>query len=132
MPSFSLKSKSRLETCHPDLQSLFNEVIKHIDCSILEGHRSKERQNQFYAEGKSKIKWPNGKHNTNPSLAIDVVPYPIDWTDRDRFHFFAGLVKGIASQMKITIRWGGDWDNDADFKDNNFDDFPHFELLNKE
>ena len=69
-----------------------------------------------------------GLSNANPSRAVDVAPYPIDWSDRERFTYFAGFVKGIASQMGIDIIWGGDWDNDTDLKDNGFDDLVHFEL----
>ena len=79
MPRFGRKSKERLASCDPKLQKLFNEVIKHVDCSVLEGHRGKERQNKFYDEGKSKVRYPNGRHNANPSLAVDVTPYPVDW-----------------------------------------------------
>ena len=56
MPKFGSRSKSRLKTCDTRLQDLFNEVIKHVDCSVLEGHRGEERQNKFYDEGKSKPK----------------------------------------------------------------------------
>ena len=134
MPRFSGKSKERLGTCHPDLQKVFNEVIKHIDCTICEGHRREDRQNMLYAEGKSQVKFPDGRHNANPSNAVDVAPYDseirgIPWNDREVFHLFAGFVLGIAESMGIKIRWGGDWDKDWRVNDNKFDDFPHFELL---
>ena len=128
MPRFGKRSKERLATCEKDLQMLFNEVIRYVDCSILEGHRKKDRQNSLYEEGKTKVKYPRGRHNASPSRAVDVVPYPIDWEDRERMTLFAGFVLGIASQMGINIRWGGDWDKDFEVKDNKFDDFPHFEL----
>jgi len=64
-----------------------------------------------------------------PSLAVDVAPYPIDWNDRERFCYFAGYVKGIAKSLGTELRWGGDWDRDTQVKDNNFDDLPHFELV---
>ena len=128
MPRFGRTSKNRLATCHEDLQDLFNEVIKHVDCSILEGHRDKERQNKLYDEKKTKVRYPNGRHNASPSRAVDVVPYPIDWNDRERFHLFAGFVLGIAKSMEINIRWGGDWNQNFEVDDNQFDDFPHFEL----
>ena len=129
MPRFGRTSKNRLATCHEDLQDLFNEVIKHVDCCVLEGHRSGERQDKLYEEGKTKVKFPNGRHNANPSNAVDVVPYPIDWDDRERFHLFAGFVLGVAQSMEINIRWGGDWNKNFEVDDNQFDDFPHFELL---
>ena len=128
MPKFGKKSKERLGTCNEKLQEVFNEVIKHVDCSVLEGHRSGERQNKLYDEGKTKVRYPNGRHNANPSRAVDVVPYPIDWHDRERFHLFAGFVIGIAQSMGIKLRWGGDWNMNFEVDDNNFDDFPHFEL----
>jgi len=35
---------------------------------------------------------------------------------------------GVASQMGIKIRWGGDWDSDGSVCDNKFNDLVHFEL----
>ena len=131
MPSFGKSSKKRLATCHEDLQKVFNEVIKYVDCSVLEGHRSEERQNKLFEEGKTKVKYPKGRHNSSPSLAVDVTPYPVDWDDRERQTLFAGFVLGIARSMDIRLRWGGDWDMDFEVMDNRFDDFPHFELRSK-
>ena len=128
MPKFGKTSKNRLGTCEKDLINLFNEVIKHFDCSILEGHRGQEEQDKYFNEGKSKVKYPNGRHNANPSKAVDVVPYPVDWNDTERMYYFAGIVKGIAISMGIKIRWGGDWDGDTEVKDTKFKDLPHFEL----
>lgn len=129
MPNFSLASKTKLLTCHPELQRLFNEVIKHWDCQILEGHRGKEAQNKAFREGNSKLQWPKGKHNKLPSLAIDVAPYPIDWKDTQRFIYFAGFVKGIAATLGIKLRYGGDWDSDTQMTDENFRDLVHFEYI---
>ena len=128
MPYFGKSSKKRLSTCDSKLQEIFNEVIKHVDCSVLEGHRSKDRQNKLYEEEKTKVKYPDGRHNRQPSSAVDVTPYPVDWKDRERQTLFAGFVIGVASQMGINLRWGGDWDQDFQVVDNRFDDFPHFEL----
>ena len=128
MPRFGKTSNSRLETCDMRIQKLFNEVVKHFDCSILEGHRGKKAQNKAYKEGKSKVVYPDGKHNQIPSVAVDAVPYPIDWEDRERMTYFAGFVLGVALQMDLNIRWGGDWNMNTELKDNNFDDLPHFEI----
>ena len=128
MPRYSTRSKKRLATCDERLQKVFNEVIKHVDCSILEGHRSKERQNKLYDEKRTKVKYPNGRHNSSPSKAVDVTPYPVDWEDRERQTLFAGFVLGIARGMGYKLRWGGDWDQDFQVMDNRFDDFPHFEI----
>lgn len=140
MPKFSQQSKYQLSTCDIRLQDIFNEVILKYDCKILEGHRTKELQNKYYSEGKSKVQWPNGEHNKLPSKAVDVVPYPVDWGDNAkttsskwktlaRFYHFAGYVLRVADEKNIKLRWGGDWDSDKIFTDQSFDDLPHFELL---
>ncbi len=131
MAKFGKRSRERLATCDKRLQDVFNEVIKTVDCSVLEGHRGEERQNKLLKEGKTKVAYPKGRHNAFPSRAADVVPYPIDWKDRERFHLFAGFVIGVANRMGITLRWGGDWNMNFEVDDNKFDDFPHFEIKDK-
>ena len=133
MPRYSRISKERLSTCDQRLQDLFNEVIKHVDCSISEGHRSKERQNKLYDEKRSTLRYPRGRHNSNPSKAVDATPYPVDYEDRERQTLFAGFVIGIGRSMGHNIRWGGNWDmyeenGRWEVEDNNFDDMPHFEI----
>ena len=80
-------------------------------------------------EGKSQVRWPDGKHNTEPSLAVDVCPYPVVWDDRERQTLFAGYVLATAKAMGIDLRWGGDWDRDTEVRDNSFDDLVHFEIV---
>lgn len=128
MPSFSQTSKDRLATCDARLQRVFNEVIKHFDCTILEGHRNKEKQDAAFASGNSKLKWPNGNHNSMPSKAVDVAPFPVDWNDSKRFYYFAGFVMATAKAMGIKLRFGGDWDRDTQLKDNKFNDLVHWEI----
>ncbi len=134
MPRFSDNSQERLDSCHPDLQRLFKEVVRGFDCSVLCGHRSKAEQQKVFEQGLSQVQFPNSKHNITPSRAVDVPPYPIDWKDLPRFHLFAGYVLGIANQLyqrgeiDHRIRWGGDWDSDTLTSDERFRDLPHFEL----
>ena len=128
MAKFGPTSKKNLSEAHSALQRLFEEVVKHHDCSVIEGHRPQAEQEKAFHSGKSKVNWPDSKHNSTPSNAVDVVPYPIDWNDKERFYYFAGIVKGIASQMGIPIRWGGDWNSNNIFNDQSFHDLPHFEL----
>lgn len=127
MPKFSKTSLRKLETCDARLQRVFKEVVKHFDCTIIEGHRSEKRQLKLLRQGFTKLR--RGNHNSYPSKAVDVIPYPIDWHDRERMHYFAGQVIATAASMGIQLRWGGDWDQDTEIKDNRFDDLVHFELL---
>tara|TARA_Y100000593_G_scaffold95130_1_gene200424 strand:- start:3381 stop:3824 length:444 start_codon:yes stop_codon:yes gene_type:complete len=143
MPKFGRRSRENLETCHPDLQTLFNEVIKEIDCTVTCGHRNKEDQDKAVASGHSKAQFPHGKHNSNPSTAIDVYPYPIDFEDMDRYYYFAGFVMAKAQillevgEISHKIKWGGCWKGlnkgKIDFSYNRrkgiLDDKPHFELI---
>lgn len=132
MYKFSQKSKTNLATCHPLLQLVFNEVINHVDCTVLEGHRGEKEQNEAFNKGFSKVRFPNSKHNTYPSMAADVVPYPIDWKDTQRFILFIGIVLGISKMLLNGTNYelisGIDWDNDLNIKEHSFLDYPHFEL----
>ena len=128
MAKFGTLSEKHLRTCDPRLQILFRDVVQTYDCTILVGHRGQEDQDKAVREGNSKVSWPNGRHNSKPSMAVDVAPHPIDWKNAKRFYHFAGYVQGKASEMGITLRWGGDWDRDFDLDDQDFMDLVHFEV----
>lgn len=129
MPSFGTASRKRLDTCHPDLIQVCELVIPNYDFTVLEGFRSNARQENLYRAGKSTKRAGESKHNSNPSIAVDVVSYPIDWANMERFYLLAGFMFQAASQLGITLRWGFDWDGDWDHKDQKFMDGPHFELV---
>ena len=136
MPKFNDKSAKNLSTCSVRLRVLFERVIQGADCTVLQGHRGKKDQDDFFARGVSKVEWPNSKHNSTPSKAIDVAPWPIpkNWgadnvKELVKFYEFAGIVKYEARRMGIKIRWGGDWDGDGDYTDQKFDDLVHFEEI---
>lgn len=133
MPIFSSASEKQLATCHPDLQRLLREAIKIVDFVVVEGHRDKEAQNAAFAKGLSKLPWPRGNHNSLPSLAADIAPYPIDWSDQsralERFVFMQGIVWATAQRLGIPIRLGIDWNRNLDMRDEKgLHDYPHVEL----
>jgi len=128
VPKFGTRSAKNLAEADTRLQRLFNEVIIFYDCSVIEGYRTNKEQEKLFHSGKSKLRAGQSKHNQHPSKAVDVVPYPIDWNDMNRFYHFVGFVKATAIQLGIPIRCGADWDGDNDFTDQNFHDLPHFEL----
>ena len=66
MPEFSKLSKARLESCDPELQTLFNYVIKYFDCTVLCGRRGKKEKNKAFVGGFSMVQYPKSKHNKNP------------------------------------------------------------------
>ena len=130
MAKFSTTSKQRLSTCHTDLQRLFAEVIKYYNCKVIEGHRTEQRQQELFESGDNVTWTTKSKHLHDPSDAVDVAPYPIDWKDTVRFYHFGGFVLGIAQSMGLDIRWGGDWDGDTDLHDQKHMDLVHFERRN--
>lgn len=129
MPSFSKLSNQRKDTLDPRLVKVLDECIKYFDFTILVGHRNKADQDAAFEGGFSKVRYPNSKHNSFPSKAVDIAPYPINWNDTLGFVYLAGFMVGIAKTMGINLRWGGDWDSDRDQKDQTFFDRGHFEII---
>ena len=125
MRKFSEISLARLATCHLKLQTLFKCVLNEADCIIICGYRNERDQNEAFDKGHSRVKFPFGNHNTYPSRAVDVMPYPLDWDDHKRTEAFAKVVKQQAECLGIKIRWGGDWTG-------GFVDRPHWELDKEE
>jgi hypothetical protein len=135
MAKFSKRSLDRLTTCHPDIQKVMNEAIKHFDFAVLSGFRSPKEQLELYKQGREfkDGKWvkvgrvvtnvdgvnTKSKHNHSPSQAVDIAPYPIDWDDIERFEQMAVVVMYCAKKLGIKLIWGGDW---------SMKDYPHFEL----
>lgn len=125
---FGAKSLERLATCHADLQRLMHELIKELDVTILCGHRNEKEQRAAFIAGNSKLLYPNSKHNSSPSRAVDVAPYKkgvpggVDWKDLPAFEDMCKRIERLASELKIKIRLGRDF---------SFKDYPHIELSDK-
>jgi hypothetical protein len=139
MAAFGTASIQKLNTCDSRLIMLANEAILVQDHTVLVGHRGQEDQEKAFAEGKTKLHWPDGKHNALPSRAIDVAPVyyqagmQIDWNDVVAFGRIAGIYQACAYRHGIRLRFGLDWD--GDFRSvgrdpgENFLDAPHIELV---
>lgn len=127
---FSLKNRA---TLHVDLQRVIDEALKTTNMRCQCGHRGEDAQNAAVANGTSKLRWPNSKHNSQPSLAVDLLPWPFDfdkdWKDRSRFARMMGHVESAAKRLGIPIRLGLDFDGDERTDvDEEWKDFPHVEL----
>lgn len=141
MPSFSDTSLKHLETCDLRLQLICKEAIKFVDFTIIEGHRGEIAQNVAFANGNSKLPWPQGKHNADPSRAVDVAPIyyemgaRIDWKDVPAFARLAGFLEAIAYSKGIKVRLGmdfdGDWRTAGHDPNQKFLDAPHIELIDQ-
>lgn len=139
--SWGAKSKEQYNTAHRDLQLIADTVLAIHDCSFMQGHRDEKTQNTYFQNKTSSVKWPNSKHNSLPSMAMDLAPYIKGENpyDMERVLFFAGIVIAVADMLykqgKIThkLKWGGSWSTEANatfaFDRNGFYDGIHFELV---
>jgi len=115
------RSLQRLSGVHPDMVAVVSRAIEltEVDFAVIEGIRHISRQRELLKAGKSTTL--NSRHLTGH--AVDMVPYPVDWEDLERFELMAKAMKSAAKELDISIVWGGDWKS--------FYDAPHFELDRK-
>ena len=119
-------SLNRLKECHPDLQKLILRVDEIYPVHVICGYRGKEDQDKAFTEKKTKLQFPNSKHNKRPSLAVDVVPDPdrdpktLSWTDIKQWEIMCLAIEAAADELDINIRLGRDF---------SFKDYPHVELV---
>lgn len=144
--SYSQISSANLAECEPQLRRIFDFVIQHWDCTIIDGRRTVAEERQNVADGASQTM--NSKHLPDAaglSRAVDVLPYPFDYDSIERginaikkadphmqiaeVYAFIGYVRGVADMMGIPLRQGADWNSNHQFEDQSFDDLPHHELL---
>ena len=120
----SKKSLDRLTGVHPDLVRIVKRAIEitTVDFAVLEGVRSKSRQEQLVKAGASQTM--NSRHITGH--AVDLGAYvsgSVRW-DWPLYSKIADAVKQAAAELGVPIEWGGDW--------RTFKDGPHFQLPHKE
>lgn len=132
MATFGSASETQLATVDDRLVRVCRAAILYYDFSVVEGHRDQAAQHADFVKGVSKLDWPNGRHNAVPSRAVDLAPFPIDWSESQlphvRFGILAGVMKVCAQQLGTKIRWGADWNRNFDPRDETFLDWGHFEL----
>lgn len=108
----------KLDDVDPILRDLVIAAEKIIPFTVIEGHRDQAAQEKAFTEGKTQLHWPNGKHNSLPSMAVDLAPLyhngtdQIDWNDLIAFGRIMGVMQALAWQRVVTLRFGFDWDGD--------------------
>lgn len=136
MYAFGRKSLHIRKSLDPRLQVIVDELLTWADISLISGYRDRQEQNALYESlpQRSKVRYPNSKHNTRPSLAVDLAPYPYPDKDNDlraALGYIAGLAMAIADRHGWQLRWGGDWNRNGSVVDNGFDDLFHLELYDE-
>ena len=115
------RSKDRLKGVDERLVKVVERAIEltEIDFTVLEGLRTPERQKQLVADGFSQTL--KSKHLTGHAVDLGaLVNGAISW-DKQHYHTIAKAMKKSAEELKVNIRWGGDFKS--------FFDGPHFELV---
>lgn len=129
------RSISRLQGVHPDLVKVVHLAIKltPVDFTVIEGLRSRERQEQLVAAGASKTMKSRHIHG----FAVDLAPYvsgEVRW-DWPLVIPVAEAMQRASDQLQIPVRWGGTWkllsatpQITPKVLSRTFPDGPHFEL----
>lgn len=122
--SLSQKSKDRLSGVHPDLVAVVKRAIEisTVDFAVLEGVRSKTRQEQLVAAGASQTM--NSRHLTGHAVDLGAMVAGTVRGDWPLYFKVADAVKKAAAELGTPVEWGGDWKK--------FKDGPHFQLPFKE
>jgi peptidoglycan LD-endopeptidase CwlK len=109
----------------------FNNAYQLI---VVEGLRTKERQAELYAQGRTVpgkvVTWTlNSKHIDGK--AVDLAPAQgatILWNDLHLFDKMIDCMLKASDELAIPIRSGADWDRDGKRREAKESDSPHFEL----
>lgn len=132
MNKFSKKSLDVLDTVKMELRVVIKEALKRseIDFAVVEGYRSKARQEKLYRQGRSepgKIvtykdgTWTRSKHQDRE--AVDILPYvngKYDWNDIKSYKKIIATILEVANELNVKIKSGSTW---------KIADWPHIELI---
>lgn len=134
------RSLKNLEGIHPNLVKVMKAAIVNspVDFTITEGVRTLKRQQDLYAQGRTKsgpkVTNADGVRNTSNHQAksdgfghaVDLYPFflgQVQVNHKDtikNLKLISDHIKKVAKELSINITWGGDWKSPYDP--------PHFEL----
>lgn len=134
-PKLDARSEARLIGVDEGLANVVRRAaqLSTAPFMVIEGVRTKERQQELYAQGRTKpgkiVTWTmKSKHIEGK--AVDLAPVVngnIDWNDLSKFDAIYRAMMKAASEVQISIRYGGDWDGDGKLREKGEGDSPHFE-----
>lgn len=151
MPKYGKRSLANRAQAHPDLQKLCDRVVEIIDNTVVYGQRTPEVQWELFKIGRSVkpgrdgdvaddweitgdvVTYKDGyeklsRHNYDPSLAVDLMPYPIP-KDKLELHRQMGQVVGVAKAVYYQMKKDGELDCEITFGADwiTFRDYPHIQ-----
>lgn len=154
--NLSSRSLNNLQGVHPSLVKVVKRAIELTkqDFIVIEGVRSREQCMINYGKGRTaaqclakgipakyanpkaaKVTWLSNPFNSKHCKqkdgyghAVDICPYPVDWSDVKKFDVIAKAMFAAAKELGVNIRWGADWDKDGKPRERGESDSPHFEI----
>jgi peptidoglycan L-alanyl-D-glutamate endopeptidase CwlK len=129
---FGARSLRELQGVHPDLVAVVNRALElsKVDFAVTDGVRTLAEQQAFFAAGATKTM----KSRHLGGFAVDVVacigPKKISYSEILMKQIKDAMFQA-AKELKVPIRWGGDWNCNGDSGDETFVDMPHFELSSR-
>ena len=119
--ALTARDRQRLEGVHADLVRVVEAARQKVPFIVVEGLRTRERQQQLVSKGASQTM--NSRHLTGH--AVDLAPTldgDVRW-DWPLFYPMAAAMQDAVNALGVAIVWGGTWPK--------FKDGPHFELDRK-
>jgi len=133
------RSTANLVRVRPDLVKVVHLAFSYLTypATVIDGVRDDKTQQRNFETGVSKVRF--SKHQIQKKSgfgeAVDILPDGADgWTNETAFQDIRKCMFRAAKELKVKIRWGGDWTMDGktraegDMKEK-FVDFVHFEVL---
>lgn len=140
------RSLAQKLTLTVDLRTVMEDALRMSDVpfQLVQGARTIEQQRAYFQAGKSKIDpdapqyrdraalYRDAKHVVGPGAglarAVDIIIQGPNPYDVPHLCHVAGVVMTAARVRGIKIRWGGNFNRDAQILEQAFDDLPHFEV----
>jgi peptidoglycan L-alanyl-D-glutamate endopeptidase CwlK len=137
MSKLSVRSFERLKGVHGDLIRVVALAANYcpMEFIVTEGVRTLARQQELYAKGRTTpgpvvTNTMKSRHLTGH--AVDLAPIQpdgsINWNDPKGFDAVYEAMLHAASDLKIPLRSGMDWDRDGVKREKGESDSPHYEL----
>ncbi|MFW7204179.1 M15 family metallopeptidase [Serratia sp. BNK-17] len=123
---FSQRSENSLVGVNPALVSVVRRALElsPVDFIVIEGLRTKARQQQLKDAGASKTM--NSRHLSGN--AVDLLPVGADWNDHKCWLPVLVAMHQAGQELGVKLRFGITWTDNPEDKPAKFLDAPHVEI----
>jgi len=128
------RSLQRMRGVNPKLINVILLAIRRtpIDFGVawMGGLRTPEEQNQLFKDGYSQCDGYEklSKHQSGNAVDLNIFVESKFVDNKEMLCVVAGVMFACASELNVKLRWGLDWNENGDIRDNKFNDQYHFEL----